>query len=448
MDFLSPIFFFTLAIAVVVGFHEYGHFIAARLSGVKVDVFSIGMGPTILARKSRKTGITYQIAALPIGGYVKMWESTSVESILSRPPTPEEESLCFDKAPVHKRFFIVANGPFFNFVLAVIGYAVISHSLTVAPKPIVGNILPESIMEEAGFQTGDQLHRINGKDVSDWEDVALSLSISSGGMDSMPVHLKRGSDEIEITLPVSGVKMSRDTHFFDAFGFYPIHASGTNRIVSVSTDSIAKNLGLLPGDEILSVGSCKTPNLRSLVHCLDSLNSDSITLTAVRDGAVIKFDGAWQQNTPLGVSTETLATDKHFYLNNNSLTESILSGVERANDVTFYTVESIYKLLTGKLSPELVGGPVTLAKAADSSASHGLYQFINFLCVFSISLMVLNLIPVPPLDGGHLFLNLVEVTTNKTVADRLGPMLSKVGIVLIGLLMIFAIGNDFYHEIL
>lgn len=447
MDFLSPLFFFVLAICIVVGFHEYGHFLAARLSGVKVDVFSIGMGPKVFAKTSQRSGITYQLSALPIGGYVKMWESSSLKDQLEREPTESELTQCFDKTTLPRRFFIVANGPFFNFVLAVIGYTIISYSMTIEPKPVIGNLLPGSIMEESGFRTGDELLSINGKPVKDWESVSLSLAISSGGLSSLPVSVVRNDQETTIELPLVDARVSRDEHVFEVFGFYPIHASGSNQVTYVAPGSAAENLGLVPNDTIVSFGSCTTPNLRSLIHCLEQHDKTQVDVKFVRDGAVRILSGPWEPGESLGINTQSIAESHHFIEDPKTVLNAAVDGLSRTVGVTSYTVESVYKLLTGQLSPELVGGPVTLAKAADSSATHGHLTFIGFLCIFSISLMILNLLPIPPLDGGLLFLNLVEAATNESIAEKMGGVLSRVGVILIGLLMVFAIGNDIFYEI-
>jgi regulator of sigma E protease len=449
MEFISPLLFFVLAICFVVGFHEFGHYLAARLSGVRVDTFSIGMGPRVLSWTSKRTNIEYQLSALPIGGYVKMWETSWLKSNLDRELTDQEKSVCFDKASIAKRFFIVFNGPFFNFLLAVIGYAVINYSVAITPKPIVGNIIPGSVISASDIRTGDQFVSINSRNTEDWESVALSLSISTGGRETIPVSVMRQSNIVDFDLSVGDAEVSRDTHVFEAFGFYPIHASGSNQVIDVTQDSVADNIGIIINDKILLINNCETPNLRSIIHCLQAIKGDELTVSILRKSQTIELSGKWIDTNSLGISTDSLSRPDHFSKNaDRSILKSVTSGFSKAIDVTVFTTESLYKLATGNLSPELVGGPVTLAKAADESASHGFLQFFNFLCIFSISLMILNLLPIPPLDGGHLFLNMIDVGFGQKASEMAGAVLVKLGIVFIGLLMIFAIGNDIFYEIL
>lgn len=448
MEILNPLVFFILAICVVVGFHEFGHYIAARLSGVRVDTFSIGMGPKVFAWKSAKSGVVYQLSALPIGGYVKMWESSWLKDKLGRELSKEESDLCFDNATILRRFFIVANGPFFNFVLAVLGYMVISYSASVIPRPIVGNIIPNTVAQASDLKTGDEFYSVNGKRISDWESVALSLSISAGGMNKIPAEIIRNKTKVNIFISGVGAAVTRDTHVFDAFGFYPIQSSGTNKVTEVIEASAAFDIRVKQGDVVESINGCETPNLRSIISCLNSIDINTLTIKVTRGDQVLNLSGKWLTGQGLGINTESITSSKHYKaVDGEGFVDSAYRGYQKAIDVTVFTTESIFKLITGKLSHEMIGGPITLAKAADNSASHGYIQFINFLCIFSISLMILNLLPIPPLDGGHLLINIFEVTIGQSAAAKINTVLNAVGIVLIALLMIFAITNDVIYEV-
>lgn len=346
----TDIFAFVIVLGILVFFHEFGHFIMARLFGVGVEKFSLGFGPRLFGKKS---GITdYCVSAIPLGGYVKMVGEEPDSEI-----APDDIPFSFTHKHVFKRVIIVAAGPFFNFVLAVIIFFVIFLiSGTFILKPVVGSVEQDSPAAKAGTVKGDLIESIDGKPVTSWEEMAEIISGSNG---------KR------------------------------------------------------------------------------------LSVSVVRDGAVLKLDILPELKTAKNIFGEDIkryamgiASAGDFYTKELNPFQALSESIRQTYKITYLTVLSIVKLIQGTLSAKTLGGPIMIAEMAGQQARQGIANLAFFTALLSINLAVLNFLPIPVLDGGHLLFFFIEAVIGKPINTKMREIAQQVGIFVLVVLMIYVFYND------
>lgn len=439
MSFLWSLGSFLIAISVLVAVHEYGHFWAARKCGVKVHRFSIGFGKVIWQRTD-KQGTEFALSLIPLGGYVKMLDGRA-ESV------PEElKSQAFDQKSVLQRAFIIAAGPLANFIFAIFAYWVIYSVGIPSVKPVIENVTPNSIAAQARIEPNSQIMAIDGKEAADWETINMLLAT------------KLGDSQVEITLSPFGSNITQEKQLdlsgwkfdpekesaFESLGMNPVRAKIEMTLSKVVEDSPAQKAGLLIGDKILAENSTAL-SWQEFVKLVEQ--GQSFKIKVERDGQI--FDKTLQPEQKenrwfVGVSPTFLNVGEQYRTElKYGILESLSKGVEKTAQLSWLTVKVIGKLFTGDLSLNNLSGPISIAKGAGASSSIGLVYFLSFMALISVNLGIMNLFPLPVLDGGHLVFLAAEGIKGKPVSERVQNLSYRVGAALLLTLMVFALFNDF-----
>ena len=444
MNIIYTIFVFILTVSIIVTFHEFGHYIAARLCGVKVLEFSIGFGKKLFGIRIGKDETEYKVSALPLGGYVKMLDEREGEV------KDFEKNRAFNNQSLAKRFIIVFAGPFFNFILAIFFYFLIFVGGYSGFKPEVSFVANNSIVQDIGMEKGDVIYSVNSVKVKTWSEVTLQT-------------VKFITDEKDINFVVL-----RDSNFFSLkkIDYTKIPFEETNilqylgilnfankslKIGYVEKNSPADHSGLLVGDKIISINNSPVINWNEIVSSIKANPSKILELNILRNNTKKNINV-----TPIPVQHNGLEIGKlgisplienDEILRNKvyvkySLTDSLKFSVFKTYDFTLLTFNFIIKLIKGDASTDSLSGPVGIAGYAADSFSSGYTSFLSLLAMLSISIGILNLLPIPMLDGGHLMYYLVEFVTRKPIPERVQLILQQVGITLLILLSFFALYND------
>ncbi|HHX8272164.1 TPA: sigma E protease regulator RseP [Vibrio diabolicus] len=439
---------FIVALGILVAVHEFGHFWVARRCGVKVEKFSIGFGKSIWS-KVGKDGTEYSISMIPLGGYVKMVDSR-VDEV-----SEHEKHLAFDKKPLWKRTSIVAAGPIFNFLFAIFAYWLVFLIGIPAVKPVIGEVTPNSIVAEAGIESGMELKSISGIKTPDWESVNMGL-ISHIGDDLMTVTLTSANEvgsEVTKTLDLREWEFDPETQSaMQSLGFAPYTPEVYRVIEQVSQGGAAEKAGVLPGDEIVAIGEQRVTEWKQVVEAVRSNPDTPIELTVLRQGyeqtltltpgsrelankEVVGFAGIAPK---VAEWPESYRFDLQF-----GVFESVGKAVDKTGQVIGLTISMLKKLIVGDVGLNNLSGPISIAKGAGATADYGLVYFLGFLALISVNLGIINLVPLPMLDGGHLLFFAIEAVIRRPVPERVQEMGFRIGGAIIFSLMALALFNDF-----
>jgi len=455
MNLLIELVAFAVAIGVLVVVHEYGHYSVARLCGVKVLRFSIGFGKPLVQWVSRKSGTEWTIAALPLGGYVKMLDEREEGSVIPAEELPH----AFNRQSVGKRIAIVAAGPIANFVLAIVLFALVFASGVTEPAAIVAAPAPNTPAAQAGFDGGEKIVSIRDVNASDIESIRswsdLRWKLMSAAFDHRRVVLgaKDGRGTFDFTLDLrDATEHDVDDDFMTRLGFEP--GGGTLSVAGVEPGSPAQKAGLVPGDRVVAVDGKPIDSATAFITYVKAHAGKPIVLQIERvaQGSqagsrqhislvpVLTHDDTTGQN--IGRIGAALATQVPTVDVRYGPVESLQLGARRTWDIAIYSLRMFGRMIVGEASLKNLSGPVTIADYAGKSARLGPAAFLSFLALVSISLGVLNLLPIPVLDGGHLLYYLVEAVTGKAVSDRWQLVLQRAGLVCIVALSAIALFND------
>ncbi|MBF0750953.1 MULTISPECIES: sigma E protease regulator RseP [unclassified Pasteurella] len=442
MSFLWSLGSFLIAISVLVAVHEYGHFWAARKCGVKVHRFSIGFGKVIWQRKD-KQGTEFALSMIPLGGYVKMLDSRA-ESV-----SPLLKPQAFDQKSVLQRAFIIAAGPLANFLFAIVAYWIIYSVGIPSVKPVIEQITPNSIAAQAHIEPHSQIVAIDGKNADDWETINMLLAT------------KLGDTQVEMTLSPFGSNVTYDKQLdlsgwtfdpekesaFESLGMVPVRTKVEMTLSKVVENSPAQKAGLKVGDKILS------ENLTALlwqdfVKLVEQ--GQPISFKIERDGNVFDKTIQPEKNKEnrwfVGVSPTFLNVGEQYRTElKYGILDSLSKSVEKTVQLSWLTIKVIGKLFTGDLALNNLSGPISIAKGAGASSSIGVVYFLSFMALISVNLGIMNLFPLPVLDGGHLVFLAAEGIKGKPVSERVQNLSYRIGAALLFALMAFALFNDFLH---
>ncbi len=447
--FIIKLLAFAVAIGILVSVHEFGHFWVARRLGIRVLRFSIGFGRALWRRQRAPDEPEYVLAAIPLGGYVKMLDEREGEV------DPAEAHRAFNRQSLWVRSAVVVAGPLFNLLFAVLALWAVFMLGETGVRPLVGQVAPGSVAAEAGFRPGEEIEAVNGEPAPIWGMVmqALAEASVSGG----PVRVRvRGADgaPVEHVLPAGALgDMSEQPDVLKRIGITPNRPRVPPVFGEVLPGEPAAQAGLRPGDRIVSADGQPMTDWGDWVAYVQSHPGQPIHLLIARDGAFRKIElipatrrlgertigriGA--VNRPLPES-ETARYRVDYRLGPLA---ALGSAVTRTADYSWLTLKVIGRILSGRASVHNLSGPLSIADAAGRTASYGLVYFLKFLAVVSISLGVLNLLPVPVLDGGHLVYFLIEAVRGSPVPDSWMEQGQRIGIILLAALM----GLAFYVDI-
>ncbi|CUI46085.1 RIP metalloprotease RseP [Achromobacter xylosoxidans] len=431
---------FAVALGSLIIFHELGHYWVARLCGVKVLRFSVGFGKVVLRRTDRH-GTEWALSALPLGGYVKMQDDAPVGA------TAEQAAGAFNNKPVGKRIAIVAAGPIFNLILAVFLYAGLNMAGTEEPVAVIAPPAADTPAARAGLAAGDRILAIDGQEVASWSDARWRLMdvMATGGRALVEVGTPGGSaQQRELILPANAM---------DPAGGDPLAAAGIRlaqpkpavRVVNDGGEGQAA--GLRQGDLILAVDGQPTPDTGALVKQIQESAGKPLALTLARDGAQISINVTPRAETVngqvIGRLGVQLGGDVPMVTVRYGVFDSLWRGAVRTWDTALFSLRMMGRMVTGDVSWRNVSGPVTIADYAGQTARIGIVAYIAYIALISISLGVLNLLPIPMLDGGHLLYYLVEIVRGSPPPARWIDIGQRAGIGLLASLMGLALFNDF-----
>lgn len=442
---MSSIISFFILICVLVFVHEYGHFWAARRCGVKVIRFSIGFGK-VLFRKKDKHGTEFAFSLIPLGGYVQMWNGEP-EINEQKIDAPVSQSLS-QKSPL-QRAFIISAGPIANFIFAIVAYWAVFVNGIPTLKPVVGQVLPNTIAAKADLPVDFEIKNIAGKDVLDWEEVTLALighigsekvEVSGSNIDTdHPQHFY-----LDLTnWSVDGTKESPLT----TLGIQPKRAVVKPEISQVLAGSPAEKAGLKPNDKILSInqkpfewqtllGEVQTGQPITLKVETENNQQHEVTLTPEKQ----------KDRYVIGVvpSYESIS-DKYRTILKYDMLTAVSKSVEKVASLIHSILQFIGNLLTGELSLNNMSGPISMAKGAAATAEIGWVYYLSFMALISVNLGVMNLFPILPLDGGQLLLLAAEAIKRKPVSEKFQLRFQQLGMLFVLSLMVFALINDVIH---
>ena len=440
---LFTLFAFLVALGILITFHELGHYWVARWCGVKVLRFSLGFGRVLLKRVDRH-GTEWVLSALPLGGYVKMLdeEPPEVDDALA-PVSPNPQS--FQAQPVGKRFAIVAAGPIFNLLLAVVFYASINLLGTQEPAAILSKPPAATAAALAGLQGGDQIIAVNQQAVASWPQVRWALLQVAADGGQVEIAVERAGSKLNrvLEIPVAADPASDD----------PIRrlglavGGGTPQIRAVVEASVAQAAGLAVNDLIVSIDGERQPDVAQVIRIIQAHANQPLTLEVERGGQVRQIT-----LTPAAATLENGKTVGRagFQLGGNlplvdvsyGLLDSVWLGVTKTFDTAWFSLKMMGKMLIGEVSIKNISGPVTIADYAGQTARIGWAAYISFLALVSVSLGVLNLLPIPMLDGGHLLYYLVEIVRGSPPSARSVDWGQRAGMAVLAGLMVVALFND------
>jgi len=435
---------FIVAIALLIAVHEFGHFIVARRLGIRVEKFSIGFGPSLFSWRSRDGEVEYVIAAIPLGGYVKMLGETPAEQgDEAKQQLPEEErKRAFDVQPPWKRAAVAAAGPVFNFLFAIVAYMAIAWLGQTVVQPAVGSIVPASVAEQAGIVEGDLVRKLNGRTIHSWLEMEEQLKLCAGS--GVKAELERDGAPYTITfdLPLPEKDILLVNVAETVLGIMP----GIDIVVdSVESDSPAARGGLKAGDQILGIESTQTRSVPELIDMIRAHPGQTVTVHLQRNETVLDLTVVPVADSSgfgkIGVGLATIPVQKPVLYRMSPL-DGFLFGFSRTWEMTVMTLQVIGKMATAAISPDNLGGPIAIAQLAGKTAELGLVSFLSFLALISVNLAVLNLMPIPVLDGGHLVYIGLEKIRGKPLSPEMMEKTQIVGISLIVVLMMFAFYND------
>ena len=444
MSLLNTVVAFVIAILILVSLHEFGHYIVARWCGVKVLRFSVGFGKPFFTKKRGDT--EWCLAPITLGGYVKMVDTR--EGNVSEADLP----YAFDKQHPFKKILIVAAGPLTNLALAVLLYGLsFSFGGVTELRPYIGIVEPASVAAKAGFKSGDKVLSVNGMAVKDWPEAMTEIVLNlEAGKVNVAVEEENGQHALRVFDIAGSADADAIAKQKAGIGLYPFRS--TNQLGMVAPGSPAERAGLKKDDMILSVNGdtqggwlAWSENIRnhpgakliieyrrgSQVHTAemyaDSVETPNGTLVG-RAGIAPKADEAWENKI------------RHHY--QPAVGEAFKMGLDKTYGYTVLTMKFFGKLLTGNASLSHISGPVTIADAAGKYASLGLQSYVEFLALISVSLGIMNLLPIPVLDGGHLVYYTAEWLRGKPLSERVQMMGMRFGILAMLALMLLAFFND------
>lgn len=435
------------AIFLIIILHELGHFVMARCCGVRVLKFSLGFGKVLWSHVSKRSGTEYALSVLPLGGYVKMLGEGEEASL------PEEAHFAYNCKPLWQRMLIVLAGPLVNFLLAIFAFYCAYLFGTTHYKPVVGEVVPSSIVGQAGLRAGDEILAVDGEKTQNWQQVLMAVVQNAGERGQMSLLIKPQNSLQTKTVTLNLVNWQlddRSPEFLESLGLQPYQIKVPPIIAVVQPNSPASLAGLQPGDLVLRINGKKIDDWQMLTSWVQEHPNTTMNLLVQREQLRKNLQlsvAAKTENDKLqgyiGVTVqepvvpESLVSHEHF-----NLLSAWVPAVEQTWALLKLNFLVTVKLVSGKVSLKSMGGPVTIFRYAGQATQQGLQVYLGFVAFISLAIGYLNLMPIPGLDGGHLLFQLVEAVIRRPVPERIQALGFSLGMVLLVFLMVQATIND------
>ncbi|SCK23951.1 RIP metalloprotease RseP [Vogesella sp. LIG4] len=434
---------FLLVIGVLVTFHEFGHFLAARACGIKVLTFSIGFGRKLISWQPGET--EWRIALVPLGGFVRMLDSREGEVPAA------DAARAFDARPIWQRMIVVSAGPLANLLLAVLLFSWTMSGAQTTIRPLIGTVVAQTAAAAAGVQAGDRVLAVNGQPVADWTELRGTIAdvIADGG--KLQLRVQRAQLQQNLNFDLERFELQTlNEHTFAKLGLMPVRY--LPQVGAVLPGGAGARAGLLTGDRLLAIDGRPVGNWEAWVAWVQNHPGRQVKLQVQRAGKLLLLnlrpDAVEQDGQQVGRIGVAPALDQAWMrqlLQGKQVPagDAVVAALHRTVELSGSTLHMMFAMLTGTVSLDALSGPLTIAEYAGKSADAGLDALLEFMALISVSLGVFNLLPIPVLDGGHLLYHVIELIRGRPLPERAYEVGQRLGMAFIMTVMLLALFNDF-----
>lgn len=449
MEFLYSVTAFIVALGMLVTVHEFGHFWVARRLGIKVLTFSVGFGRALWSRRSGTDQTEFVVAMIPLGGYVRMLDESEGDV------AAHERHRAFNRQSLSKRVAVVVAGPAFNFLFAIVAYWCMYMVGVDGLRPIVDEIVPGSVASRAGFHSGDEVRSVRDDDVGTWQSAVQAIISASLDEEAIGIEVVDVSGQRRERVVDPGALVPDDlTHgrFFEHFGLAPARPDLPAVIGGVESGGPAQRDGLRAGDRVVQAAGESIDGWSQWVRIVRGHPGRMFAVAVERDGARIEIrltpdveetaDGTRFGRIGAAAHAPEMVVERFYVTERYDPWSALIKGVGKTVEISGLTLRMMWKMVLMEVSLENLSGPIGIAEYAGASARFGLARFLEFLGIVSVSLGILNLLPIPLLDGGHLLYYALEFVRGRPVSDAARFVGQRLGIALLVGLMGLALYND------
>ena len=449
MELLNSVIAFIVALGILVTVHEFGHFWVARRLGIKVLTFSVGFGRALWSRRSGRDQTEFVVAMIPLGGYVKMLDES--EGVVSE----HERHRAFNRQSLSKRVAVVVAGPAFNFLFAIVAYWCMYMIGVDGLRPIVDEVVPDSIADRAGFRAGDEVRSVRDEKVETWQSAVQSIIAASLDEGHIGIGVVDASNRHRDRVVDSGALVPDDLtrgRFFEHFGLSPARPELPAVIGRVESGRPAHRDGIRAGDRVVRAAGEPITDWSQWVRVVREHPERMLVVEVERDGARIEIrltpdmeeaaDGTRFGRIGAAAHAPEMLIERYYVTERYDPWSALARGVAKTVEISGLTLRMMWKMVLMEVSLENLSGPIGIAEYAGASARFGVARFLEFLGIVSVSLGILNLLPIPLLDGGHLLYYALEFVRGRPVSDTTRFVGQRLGIALLVGLMGLALYND------